>query len=331
MGSSRIETAVPIGPVSLEVNLGGGVDEGTNDPQITALNQEFVTRVIGQMKKYVKATGNGNGEGLKLFVATSLVLNNYFGGNRNNQLFDEFEGSIGGGISHLAVDSAVDFLIHNVMGIDVIYENPFSAPIFATEEQFESRAIQMLMMGMMREAMEQQLSQGPDPFDIEEDTASRHFETPPLINSGCLRDVNGTDISPRQWIGKPTVIYHFATWCPHCEKYLYIADNIAKRYGDKINIIILAGEDSDKIDVKEYAQKKPYAIFIYDNVEVLKPFKKDISGVPFMMIYNRKGEPISLSHPADSIVPAVIDSALKDDPVETPESVRCLRGPRTDM
>lgn len=335
MGSKKVETGAQTRLVGLGVEEQGGSPAKTNNPAVDRLNTEFVDRVIERLSRYQVITEAGQGKGLRNFVAVALVINDFFNGNKNHLLIDEFEGSLEEGLTPISVGAAADYIIYDAMGQDIIIEWPFFTAKIATDIMFSEAAGQLFFAGVSQILKEETETTAPKQPKKEEEKLALHggkgIKVQPLIDPVCLKDVDGHDVIPSQWIGKPTIIYHNATWCPYCEEFSGIIDGLAEKYGDKVNFVFLDELSSDEELLREQADKRPYAKFIYDSEEALQTFTEGVVGVPQMLIYDRSGKPIYQGHPNKPVVPNIIDLALKAAPVAPPEPQRCLRGKKIEI
>ena len=89
-------------------------------------------------------------------------------------------------------------------------------------------------------------------------------QTPPAVT---LENLNGDSVSLAQWIGKKPVIVEFwATWCPICEELLPRMEAAQKKYGDKVEFIVVAvAVNQSKNSVRRHLQKHPMPFtFLWD-------------------------------------------------------------------
>ena len=72
-------------------------------------------------------------------------------------------------------------------------------------------------------------------------------------------DMNGNKVKLSDYTGKPIVVNYWATWCGYCMIEMPDFENMYKKYGDRVNFLMVnAGDDSLK-DVQQYASKSGYS------------------------------------------------------------------------
>ncbi|GFI61503.1 thiol-disulfide oxidoreductase ResA [Clostridiales bacterium] len=96
-----------------------------------------------------------------------------------------------------------------------------------------------------------------DPNDKSEDkVAYAEFgETAPDIK---LVKFDETEASLSDYLGKPTIMVFWATWCGYCKIELPALEMLKENYGDKINIIAVNCGDTAE-DAKEFFEDKGYS------------------------------------------------------------------------
>ncbi len=87
-------------------------------------------------------------------------------------------------------------------------------------------------------------------------------ESPPAVT---IENLNGDSVALSQWIGKKPVIVEFwATWCPICAELLPRMEAAQRKYGDRVQFLIVAvytgvGEDQNIDAALERAAGTPRA------------------------------------------------------------------------
>jgi cytochrome c biogenesis protein CcmG/thiol:disulfide interchange protein DsbE len=89
--------------------------------------------------------------------------------------------------------------------------------------------------------------------------------------------------------GKPIIINFWATWCVPCVQELPEFEALNKKYGNKVDILLVSDEENSKIN--NFKQKKGYKL---NMLRSTKPFKEyGLIGRPATYFYNSKGVLIS--------------------------------------
>ncbi len=112
-----------------------------------------------------------------------------------------------------------------------------------------------------------------------------------------LRDINNTEVSLSDYIGKqPVLLFFWTTWCPFCigelgnlnPKYLDL-----KQEGCEL-LAVNVGESADKVSkyVKKY---NPFFKILLDKDKSVA-YSFDVLGVPTYVLLNKKGEIVAQGH-----------------------------------
>ena len=89
-------------------------------------------------------------------------------------------------------------------------------------------------------------------------------EKPPAVT---LENLQGDSVALAQWIGKKPVIVEFwATWCPICEELLPRLEAAQKKYGDRVEFLVVAvAVNQSKNSVRRHLDKHPMPFtFLWD-------------------------------------------------------------------
>lgn len=89
-------------------------------------------------------------------------------------------------------------------------------------------------------------------------------QTPPAVT---LENLNGDTVSLARWVGKKPVLVEFwATWCPICEALLPGIEAAQKKYGDRVEFLVVAvAVNQTKNSVRRHLDKHPLPFrFLWD-------------------------------------------------------------------
>ena len=89
-------------------------------------------------------------------------------------------------------------------------------------------------------------------------------QTPPAVT---LENLSGDTVSLARWVGKKPVIVEFwATWCPICEELLPRLEAARKKYGDRVEFVVVAvAVNQSKNSVRRHLEKHPMPFtFLWD-------------------------------------------------------------------
>lgn len=89
-------------------------------------------------------------------------------------------------------------------------------------------------------------------------------EKPPAVT---LENLQGDSVALSQWIGKKPVLVEFwATWCPICEALLPRMEAARKKYGDRVEFLVVAvAVNQSKNSVRRHLERHPMPFtFLWD-------------------------------------------------------------------
>ena len=89
--------------------------------------------------------------------------------------------------------------------------------------------------------------------------------------------------------GKPTIVFFWATWCPHCRAALKELNKDSEQYAKKGIQIALVDVGEQSREVKAYAEKNKVALEIFLDEDETISEKFEIIGVPTFIFVNAAG------------------------------------------
>ena len=114
-------------------------------------------------------------------------------------------------------------------------------------------------------------------------------QTPPAVT---LENLDGDTVSLARWVGKKPVLVEFwATWCPICEELLPRMEAARKKYGDRVEFLVVAvAVNQSKRSVSRHLERHP---------------------MPFTLLWDGKGAAVrAFQAPSTSYI-AVLDASGK--------------------
>jgi len=105
-----------------------------------------------------------------------------------------------------------------------------------------------------------------------------------------LMDVDGNEVSSKQFEGKVVVLDFWATWCPPCREEIPGFVELQKSYGDRGLVIVGVSLDSKgPVGVKEFMMrfKMNYPVVMGDEA-IVEAFG-GVEGIPTTFVIDRKG------------------------------------------
>ncbi|MCI1821223.1 MAG: TlpA family protein disulfide reductase [Megasphaera sp.] len=104
---------------------------------------------------------------------------------------------------------------------------------------------------------------------------------------------NGQQLRLRDiYMDKPVFLNFWASWCPPCVKEMPHIDALYKKYGDKINFVVI-NMDSNEGDVRAFLQNNSFEIPIYrgDLNSISEAYH--VNAIPISFIIDKRGKIIS--------------------------------------
>ncbi|MBE6562976.1 MAG: TlpA family protein disulfide reductase [Ruminococcaceae bacterium] len=106
-------------------------------------------------------------------------------------------------------------------------------------------------------------------------------------------DMNGNKTTLSEKKGKPVVINFFATWCPPCVGELPHFEEMYKKYGDKVEFMIVDltdGYDETKEKVESFIDKNGYTFPVYLDSDIKAVVAYKISSIPLTVFVDEDGK-----------------------------------------
>ena len=145
-------------------------------------------------------------------------------------------------------------------------------------------------------------------------------ETPPAVT---LENLNGDSVALSQWIGtKPVIVEFWATWCPICAELLPRMEAAQKKYGDRVEFLVVAvAVNQSKNTVRRHLDKHPMPfMFLWDgNGAAVRAFQAPATS--YVAVLDAQGRVVYTGVGADQNIEAAIGTALRR-PIAAPSPPR---------
>lgn len=134
-------------------------------------------------------------------------------------------------------------------------------------------------------------------------------QTPPAVT---LENLQGDSVALSQWIGKRPVILEFwATWCPICEELLPRMEAAQKKYGDRVEFLVVAvAVNQSKSSVRRHLDKHPLPFtFLWDgNGAAVRAFQAPSTS--YIAVLDETGKVVYTGVGEDQDIEAALQKAV---------------------
>ena len=138
-------------------------------------------------------------------------------------------------------------------------------------------------------------------------------ETPPAVT---LENLNGDSVALSKWIGKKPVIVEFwATWCPICAELLPRMEAARKKYGDRVEFVVVAvAVNQSKNTVRRHLEKHPMPFtFLWDgNGAAVRAFQAPSTS--YIAVLDAQGRVVYTGVGEDQDIDAALRKAVTGRP-----------------
>jgi len=108
----------------------------------------------------------------------------------------------------------------------------------------------------------------------------------PALN---ITDLDGKPLTKADLGGRVVLVEFWATWCPPCRNTLAWLGGLKKKHGDKVAVVTVAIE-SDAANVKQIMRELDLPVVAAMGTPELARSFGDISAVPTLFVFDRKGK-----------------------------------------
>lgn len=106
-----------------------------------------------------------------------------------------------------------------------------------------------------------------------------------------LPDLDGVQQPLSQWLGKPTVVNFWATWCPPCVKEMPDLEALHQKYPE-VHFLGLAVDTA--VNVRKFNEKVqvsyPLLMIGHGGIERMRAMGNRAGGLPFTVVYDSRGK-----------------------------------------
>ena len=127
-----------------------------------------------------------------------------------------------------------------------------------------------------------------------------------------FQDESGKKLTEKDFTGKPTVYYAWASWCPDCQQELPILNTLKEKYGDKVEFVGVAmiSQKEPIENGKKYLKEHSLSLNYYSDVDSSFQKYHEITEIPTLIFTHKNGKIVKKS--AGVLPQEEIESYIKE-------------------
>ena len=112
-----------------------------------------------------------------------------------------------------------------------------------------------------------------------------------------FQDASGKKLTEKDFNGKPTVYYAWASWCPDCQQELPILNTLKEKYGDKVEFVGVAmiSQKEPIENGKKYLKENSLSLNYYSDVDSSFQKHHEITEIPTLIFTDKNGKIVNKS------------------------------------
>ena len=106
-----------------------------------------------------------------------------------------------------------------------------------------------------------------------------------------FQDASGKKLTEKDFNGKPTVYYAWASWCPDCQQELPILNTLKEKYADKVEFVGVAMISKKETieNGKKYLKEHSLSLNYYADVDSSFQKYHEITEIPTLIFVDKNG------------------------------------------
>ena len=127
-----------------------------------------------------------------------------------------------------------------------------------------------------------------------------------------FQDASGKKLTEKDFNGKPTVYYAWASWCPDCQQELPILNTLKEKYADKVEFVGVAmiSQKEPIENGKKYLKENSLSLNYYSDVDSSFQKYHEIKEIPTLIFTDKNGKIVKKS--AGVLPQEEIESYIKE-------------------
>lgn len=140
----------------------------------------------------------------------------------------------------------------------------------------------MLLYGVLKEG-----------YQPEEITPSVDGETTKPASDFTVLDTAKQQVNLSDFVGKPTVVNFWATWCGPCKSEMPAFDTLYKKYGDRVHFLMVNLTDGAQETIAgadAFIAESGYSFPVYYDTKLDAANTYGVYSIPMTLFINKEGE-----------------------------------------
>ena len=106
-----------------------------------------------------------------------------------------------------------------------------------------------------------------------------------------FQDESGKKLTEKDFKGKPTVYYAWASWCPDCQQELPILNTLKEKYADKVEFVGVAmiSQKEPIENGKKYLKEHSLSLNYYADIDSSFQKYHEITEIPTLIFVDKDG------------------------------------------
>ena len=104
-----------------------------------------------------------------------------------------------------------------------------------------------------------------------------------------VRDMSGNYVKLSDYTGKPIIVNFWATWCTYCVREMPDFEAMYKKYGDRVNFLMVNVEDTSLSIIQKYLDNNGYTFPVYNDASGTAAYTYGVTGYPTTYFFDANG------------------------------------------
>ena len=133
----------------------------------------------------------------------------------------------------------------------------------------------------------------------------------PSASNFNMKDIHGRELKLSDLASKPIVLNFWASWCPPCKAEMPDFETMYKKYGDKVEFMMINLTDGYQETLKkatEHISSNGYTFPVYYDIESSAAYAYNVSSIPATYIISADGNIVA--HAIGKVTESQLEDAI---------------------